>query len=481
MSAFEKVQQLIVGKTTFPVSQYLMNRKRILRNYTEMIKMEFLPQEILQGIQLSKLQAIVAYANEFIPYYQNQFKEIGLHPGDIQSLDDIKGIPVLGRQDVIAHHKEMVDYRYRKFIGAADSSQRGPGAPLPLAVIRKNKLIRNTSSGSTGAPTIFYEDGSRSAMNWSYEMRLKNWYGLMPGVREARFVRVSTDFTLKSLSNIVRKLLWGQLLLPGVNLAGENYEQCIMEILKFKPRVLWGFTSALAGLADHIVRNRVNLGCYKPELAIGWAAPVYDHEEKVIKEAFNCKVSNIYGSREVGHIAGKCPYGSFHINQENLLIESVSAGDDVPGIEEREILATNLDMVLMPFIRYRMGDLASVIDSKCGCGRTLQVLDDLLGRTGEVFITKGGRMISPNFWCRTFMSGKISGAVKRFQIIYTKDKDIKIKLEKDKGYSDDTENYIREMIRKNFTSTTELTLEFVAKIEPEISGKYLMVVNEKID
>ena len=88
-------------------------------------------------------------------------------------------------------------------------------------------------------------------------------------------------------------------------------------------------------------------------------------------------------------------------------------------------------------------------------------------------------MISPNFWCRTFMSGKISGAVKRFQVIYTKNKDLRIKLEKDKGYSNDTENYLKDMVSKNFTPSTNLTLEFVNKIEPEISGKYLMVVNEK--
>ena len=77
------------------------------------------------------------------------------------------------------------------------------------------------------------------------------------------------------------------------------------------------------------------------------------------------------------------------------------------------------------------------------------------------------------------MSGKISGAVKRFQVIYTRSKDLRIKLEKDTGYSDDTENYIKDMVNKNFTPSTHLTLEFVNKIEPEISGKYLMVVNEK--
>ena len=76
----------------------------------------------------------------------------------------------------------------------------------------------------------------------------------------------------------------------------------------------------------------------------------------------------------------------------------------------------------MPFIRYRMGDIGDVKPSRCQCGRTLQVIENLLGRTGEIFITKDGRMISPNFWCRTFMSGKVSGAIRRFQVVYTRTK-----------------------------------------------------------
>jgi phenylacetate-coenzyme A ligase PaaK-like adenylate-forming protein len=59
-------------------------------------------------------------------------------------------------------------------------------------------------------------------------------------------------------------------------------------------------------------------------VAIGWAGPVYEHEEDEIKRAFGCEVSINYGAREVGHVAGRCPHGTFHINQENLFVESAA-------------------------------------------------------------------------------------------------------------------------------------------------------------
>ena len=87
-------------------------------------------------------------------------------------------------------------------------------------------------------------------------------------------------------------------------------------------------------------------------------------------------------------------------------------------------------------------------------------------------------MISPNFWCRTFMSTKISGAVRRFQVIYTKEKNLKIKIEKDTGFSEIARNYIVEHVKKSFSENTSLQIDYVDSIEQQASGKYQMVVNE---
>jgi phenylacetate-CoA ligase len=465
-----------IKETTFSVSNYLLNRNKILWNYKNLISSEWYPQEILREIQLRKLKGLVEYANAFIPYYKKKFKEIGFYPRDIKSLEDVKFIPPLSRKEVIDHHKEMVATPFCNSIRVADQRKSDPGAPIPFAVFKRHKLLKNTSSGSIGAPTIFYEDGSRAALNWAHELRLKSWYGIKPLAKEGRMVRLSTLPNNRVLQ--MRKVLWNQLILPGVNLRDEDYETCLRAILEFMPKVLWGYTPALSGLAEYIYKNKKNLFSYRPDLAVGWASPVYEHEERILRKVFECPISNNYGSREVGHVAGKCPSDSFHVNQESFLVEigRQTDGDEHNGTGE--ILVTTLDESPMPFIRYRMGDLGELTDSKCPCGRNLQILKNLLGRTGEVFVTQNGRMISPNFWCRTFMADRLSGAIKRFQIVYTRDGDIRIRIVKNDHFSSETESYLREFLEKNFDPSTKIEFVYTGDIPPQISGKYQMVIHE---
>jgi phenylacetate-CoA ligase len=337
--------------------------------------------------------------------------------------------------------------------------------------------VRNTSSGSTGAPTVFYEDGSQTALNWVHELRLKSWFGNLPGAREARMVRLSTEYLPKSRTLRLRNRLWNQLIIPGVNLTDQDYAVCIEKLRLFRPKTLWGFTSAVAGLADYIRRTGIDPSPWGIRLAVGWAAPVYEHERRLLEQVFACPVSNIYGAREVGHVAGQCPAGSYHINQEHLLVERDEDAGATDGREAGEVLVTTLGISPMPFIRYRMGDIGTIAPSSCSCGRTLPVLQEFVGRTGEIFRTRDGRMISPNFWCRTFMNVKLAGAIKRFQVIYLSDHSMQIKIVKDGLFNSGTEQVLTEHLKRNFTPDMEFSFEYVPEIPPLVSGKYQMVVN----
>jgi len=478
MSFLEKFSEHRVGRITFPLSNYLYNRRNTVRFFKILQKSEHLPEEIARKFQFKQLKKVIDHAHRYVPFYQEKFKALGFEPQDLKELNDLKKIPPLSRQDVIDFHQDMVDSRLQASISFADSRKGDPGIPIPFSIFRKHQLVRNTSSGSTGAPTIFYENGSRTALNWVHEMRLKSWFGVNPGAKEARLVKLSTDYSPQNKVIRMRKLLWNQMVLPGTNLSDPDYKIALDGILDFRPKVIYGFPSALAGLSKYVKENNISTGNYHPKVMIGWAGPVYEHEEKIMKEAFKCQVSNNYGAREVGHVAGKCPYGQYHINQENLIVES----EDTPAVNSDngtgEILVTTIDDSPMPFIRYRMGDIGEITQSECECGRTLPILSNFLGRTGEIFITKDGRMISPNFWCRFFFINKYSNAIRRFQVIYKKDKNLKIKIERDRLYSDDVERFIQNGIKTNFSEDTNLELEYVSKIEQQISGKYQMVVNE---
>ncbi len=466
----------LVGYVVFPASNYLMNRKGIIGQYREFTRSEWFREDVLRHVQFKKLSATLEQAARHVPFYRERFRKLGLQPGDIRSLDDIRLIPALTRSDLMDAYREMVDERFAASIPVAEGAGRPSGEPIPLSRFRRHKLVRNTSSGSTGAPTVFFEDGSRTSMNWACEMRLKKWFGIGPGAREARMARLATAYLPDSRSLNVRKHLWHQLILPGTNLAEEEFALCIEKMRAFRPRVLWGYTSALTGLADYVRRNKIDTAAIPLQLAISWAAPLYGHEERLLRETFGCGISNIYGAREVGHIAALCPAGGLHVNQEYLLVESepASAGAAHPG----ELLVTTLDATPMPFIRYRMGDVAEVAPAGCGCGRQLQLLKNLLGRTGEIFHTKSGRMISPNFWCRVFMSSEHADRIRRFQVVYTREKNLRIAIQRGDGYDEGTEWYIRSAVADNFTPDTELAIVYVDRIEPTVSGKYLMVINE---
>jgi phenylacetate-CoA ligase len=475
VSAVQHLDDWFVGHVSFPITSYLMNRKDVLVNYRKMIRAEYEPEEAVREMQRGKLLRILRHAYEYCPFHRQRFRAAGLVPEDIRTLEDFRRIPPLSRQEVIEWCNELVDSRYHDSIDVAGRSTRGPGQPIPLGRFRRHKLVRNTSSGSTGAPVIFYEDGSTTAGNWAFELRLRHWYGYEPGVREARMARVSADYVPNGAMNWIRKTLWHQLMLPGVNLADKDYALALQKIREFRPQVLWGFTSALAGLADYIRRSGEDVRSCRPKLAIGWAAPVYEHEANILREVFHCAVTNIYGAREVGHIAGLCPCHTWHINQENVLVE---CNENDPGAEPGEILVTPLNISPMPFIRYRLGDLGRPASSDCACGRKLQVLKDFLGRTGEVFVTKDGRMIAPNFWCRFFMVDGQSKFVERFQVIYRRDDLVTIRIVKKDGFSPATEADMTRILKKNFTPDIHFQFEYVPRIDPQISGKYQMVVNE---
>jgi phenylacetate-CoA ligase len=466
------------GNVLFPVSNMLLNRKGILSQYRGFVRTERYSEEILRELQLKKLLRTLEYANKWVPYYTKKFRDMGMEPSDIKNLKDISCIPPLTRQEVVEHYAEMIDVRHISSVAVADRSKRSPGEPLPLALFRKHRLVRNTSSGSTGAPTVFYEDGSRTAMNWAYELQLKSWFDVPPGAREARMARLSTAYVSNSRSVMARKCLWNQLVLPGVNLTEQDYALCLKKLMEFRPQVLWGFTSALTGLAEFIRMQKGDRQFPWLKLILTWAAPLYEHEKDLLEKVFGAAVSNIYGAREVGHIAGQCPHGSFHINQGNIYLEIYADSTEEVASGYGEILTTTLDESPMPFIRYRMGDIGAIADSACSCGRTPGILKGLLGRTGEVFITADGRMISPNFWCRTFMDPLLAGAVRRFQIIYVRDDFARIRIAKAAGYCMATEQALRQRLLENFGRGMNFEIEYVDGIIPQVSGKYQMVVNE---
>ena len=60
-------------------------------------------REKLVQHQLKQLQKLIKFAYENSPYYTNVFNQIGLRPEDINSIKDLKRIPLVDKSVLINH------------------------------------------------------------------------------------------------------------------------------------------------------------------------------------------------------------------------------------------------------------------------------------------------------------------------------------------------------------------------------------------
>ncbi|WP_291440606.1 AMP-binding protein [Desulfovibrio sp.] len=127
--------------------------------------------------------------------------------------------------------------------------------------------------------------------------------------------------------------------------------------------------------------------------------PVLRH---VLASVWNCTVLDHYGLTEMGYGgAVECPaHDGYHLRALDMIVEIVDfCGDEpLPHGEAGEVVITTLEREAMPLIRYRTGDVASLLPGPCGCGSPLPRLGPVRGRLercgGRVRVMrlqKGGR------------------------------------------------------------------------------------------
>lgn len=445
------------GNIFYPVLQYMHGRKGVFKALRQLEKTQWYSPREIRELQLVKLKSLIDYAYKRIPYYRKNFEERGLRPSDINSLEDVAKLPVLTKDDVKENLPSMID-------------------PSLMG-----KLLKNATSGSTGHPVVFYEDGRKHRDSAAEYLRAIKWFGLDVGAKEAKFLVLTTDACKGKKMNLVRKIFLNQLILPGIGLSEEVFEDCFEKLVRFRPKVLFGVTSALYMFTQYILDKEKSLENINLDLIVAWAAPLYSYQRELMEASYNCPVLNLYGTKEVGHIAAECPHKGFHINQENLLVEVVNSNSGEPCHvnEQGNILVTTLNQHPMPFIRYAIGDVGILDDKVCSCGRGLALLKDIVGRTGEILTTPSGKKLSPMFWCRMMVS--VAGRIKQFKVIQKTRAYIVIQIVKDKGYTDEHSNALRKMLADNLGIDTKVDFEFVDTIPPAKSGKYKLVISELVE
>lgn len=160
---------------------------------------------------------------------------------------------------------------------------------------------------------------------------------------------------------------------------------------------------------------------------------------------------------------------------EQLLLETIDPRTLEPVDGEGELVVTNLVGMVMPIIRYRTGDIVTLSDVPCPCGRTLGSLTISGGRVAEFIVTSGGTWIPA--YAFIYICRSVPGVVK-FQVRQDTPGEIRVLLATDANFPPDGTEQVVQKARQRLQSDDHVTVELVDDIEPAPSGKYRPVVSK---
>lgn len=401
-------------------------------------------------LQSRRLRDFLVDAGRNVPYYRDLFRRAGVDPAKIESADGLRSLPFLTKP-LIREHTE-----------ALKSATAG-------------KLVKYNTGGSSGEPLVFYMGMGRVSHDVAAKWRATRWWGVDIGDPEIVLWGSPIELGRQDRVKAVRDRVFRSHLLPAFQLSQTQMDRYLDQIERLRPRMLFGYASALALLATHAAGRGRDMRGLGALVAFATGETLYPDRREVIERVFGVPVANGYGSRDAGFIAHQCDRGSLHVSAEHIVVELLDTdGQPVPDGETGEIVVTHLATGDFPFIRYRTGDMAVRSASPCACGRGLPVLEQVFGRSTDFICTRSGNVMHA---LALIYEVRDKPGVKAFKFVQAEDLSIELQLVGGPELTEGVEGDIRRGLARRLGSDVVLTISRVAEIPPEKSGKYRYVVS----
>jgi phenylacetate-CoA ligase len=339
--------------------------------------LETLPQEKLKALQLKKFQKIFKWAYDNSPFYHELYRNAGIEPGDIKTLDDIRKVPKVKKADLRAiQGKEPYPY--------------GSILAVPLEQVTEYRQ----TSGTTGQPVYHPE-------TWQYwEWSAESWAYILYAHTFRDYDRLFLPFGYSmfiafwAAHYAAEKI--GCEVVPGGIL---DTEARLLKMRELKVTALAATPTYVLGMAD-TARNKLGIDPAKDlnvrKISVagepGGSIPA---TKKRMEEAWGAKVYDSAGATEIGHWGYECEAQcGLHTNDAFHLveIEDIETGETItePGRKGSMVVST-FDRLAHPCIRFDSKDVIewSPIE-KCECGRTFRLLHGgIIGRADDIKKVKG--------------------------------------------------------------------------------------------
>jgi phenylacetate-CoA ligase len=329
-------------------------------------RIEEMPKEELQRMQYKLLKSLVYRLYSFSPFYHDRMKEQKVHPDDIKELSDVKKLPFMFKRDL------------------------RDGYPDKIFTASQDELVRyHVSSGTTGKPTVVgYTQNDIDLWTTSLARALTSCglgrgdviqvsygYGLFTGGLGMHYgaERIGATVLPTSVGNTERQI--------------ELMQDLGSTAIACTPSYLLHMGEVAEKMGVSIKKDT------KLRTGILGAEPWTEGMRNRMQDWLGIRAYDIYGTSELsGPMFTECAeQKGFHIWSDIALTEIIDPKTEEPleAGEKGELTITILRKEALPMIRYRIGDITSMDDSTCPCGRTHPRVQRITGRVDDMLIIRG--------------------------------------------------------------------------------------------
>jgi len=333
---------------------------------------ETMSREQLEKLQLNAFRKRVKWAIDNSPFYQKIYRQAGIEPENIKTMDDVRKVPLVSKEELRAAQQ-------------AEPHLYGETLAVPVSEL----TAYHQTAGTTGK-SLYVTDTYESWQNM-VEAFCYNIYAM--GLRNTDRVFIAFPYNVFIafwVGHYAAEKI-GCEVVPGGTMSTRARINKMKEVRATALMCTPTYGLRMAEVAqemgidlanDLAVRKIICAGEPMPEatrlnLEQLWRSDVYDH----------------IGTAEVGPWGYMCEQKKgLHLLESMFLFEFLDLETTSKPIQLGEVgvtVITTLFKRSFPTIRYNLKDIVQLSARKCPCGRTFRMIDSIRGRTDNLTKIRG--------------------------------------------------------------------------------------------
>jgi phenylacetate-CoA ligase len=380
-----------------------------------------------------------------IDYYRECYG--GKRVGSLAEFEEV--IDFIGKDDILANYKQFINRN-----------------------VDLKDYETGTTGGTSGKPLMFITPRERYVVEMATMHSLWERAGYQFSTRA-----VIRNHRLEDSRSFLINPLTREVVFDGFRLTDEYFSFVYNTIRRFRIKFIHCYPSTAYEFVTFMQRSGLDTSFIAAFLS--GSENIFDYQRDLIQDQMGIRFYNWYGHSEKLVLAGYCmgtnhyhvepTYGYFELVDEDGRVVRKPGGFG-------EIVGTSFHNRGMPFIRYRTGDFAELVDDHChACGRQLPVIKNIQGRwSGNRIYNADGTFVTTT---ALNLHSNLYQVINGIQYLQERKGELTVLVVKSSDYTPDHEASLYRHFKNKLRPDTTVIVRYVDQLLRKPNGKFVHILS----